>query len=180
MSAALIRPEWLQRAVGILGLSFPFVLFAIAGPRESISAYFHSPANVVFVGWLHMVALALAVYVGYDGGDKLLARAAACGLLVLIYIPTSSPRWALHLAGALVFFGAIAALCWRFGYGSRPKLFRGLSLGIVACIAWALVAGLTGGSIFAAEAVAVLLFGAAWLLKSWPLRGASQAGQRSA
>lgn len=170
MTPSLISPRWLQRAVGILGAAFPFVLVAFGGERESISAHYHGPARDIFVGWLSLIAGALAVYVGYDGGDKRCARAAAVGLLVLTYFPTGPglSGW-LHLAGALVFFGSSAALCWRFGYGSRPRLFRGLSLGIVACIAWALVAGLTGGSIFAPEAVAVLLFGAAWLAKAGAL-----------
>lgn len=165
MTPSLISPRWLQRAVGILGLSFPFVLVIFGGERESLSAHYHGPARDIFVGWLTLIAGALAVYVGYDGGDKRCARAAAVGLLVLTYAPTGGATGGLHLAGALVFFGAVAALTWRFGYGSRPRLFRGLSLGIVGCIAWALVAGLTGGSIFAPEAVAVLLFGAAWLVK---------------
>lgn len=166
MSAALIRPEWLQRVVGILGAAFPFVLVAAGGERESISAHYHGPARDIFVGWLSMIVLALAVYVGYDGGDKRCARAAAAGLLLLTYAPTGPglSGW-LHLAGALVFFGSIAALVWRFGKGSRPRTFRALSAGIVSCIAWATVAGVAGGSIYAPEALAVLLFGAAWIAK---------------
>lgn len=172
MTAALIRPEWLQRVVGILGAAFPFVLIAFGGERESLSAHYHGPARDIFVGWLSMIALALAVYVGHDGGDKWCARAAAAGLLLLTYAPTGpglSGR--LHLAGALVFFGSIAALVWRFGRGSRPRTFRAFSLGIVACIVWALIAGLSGGSILAPETVAVVLFGAAWLVKAraWSL-----------
>jgi len=165
MNASLISPQWLLRAVGVLGVLFPLALTIFGGERESLSAHYHGPARDIFVGWLSMIALALAVYKGYDGGDKQCARAAAVGLLVLTYAPTGGATGMVHLAGALVFFGAIAALTWRFGMGSRPRLFRGLSLGIVGCIAWALVAGLTGGSIFAPEAVAVLLFGAAWLVK---------------
>lgn len=174
MSAVLIRADWHQRVVGVLGLSFPFVLAIFGGERESLSAHYHGPANVVFVGWLHAIALALAVYVGYDGGDKRCARAAAAGLLLLTYAPTGPglSGW-LHLAGALGFFGSIAALVWRFGMGSRPRTFRALSLGIVACIAWALVAGLSGGSILAPETVAVVIFGGAWLVKGrvWARKG---------
>lgn len=166
MNASLISPQWLQRAVGVLGVLFPFALIVFGGERESLSAHYHGPARDIFVGWLHLIALALAVYKGYDGGDKRCARAAAVGLVVLVYAPTGGATGMVHLAGALVFFGAIAALCWRFGLGSRPRLFRGLSLGIFASITWAVVAGITGGSILAPEVLAVVMFGAAWLLKS--------------
>lgn len=165
MSPALISAQWLQRLVGALGLLFPVVLAAIAGERESISAYYHSPARDVFVGWLSAIVACLAVYRGYDGPDRTCARVAAVGLAVLTYAPTGGSTGLVHLAGALVFFGAVAMLVWRFGMGSRPRVFRGLSLGITACISWALVSGLTGGSIFWQEAGAVFLFGAAWLTK---------------
>lgn len=162
----LISVPWLRRTVGLLGVSLPLVLVIIAGERESISAFYHSPARDVFVGWLVLIAGALAAYRGHDAADKWCARVAAVGLGVLIYAPTGPGlEGKVHLAGALVFFGASAVLCWRFGKGSRPRTFRALSAGMVACIAWALAAGLSGGSIFAPEALAVVIFGAAWTLK---------------
>lgn len=166
MSPTLISAPWLQRVVGVLGVLFAVVLVALAGARESLSAYYHSPAHDVFVGWLVLIAGALASYRGYDAGDRWCARVAAAGLLVLTYAPTGGSTGGMHLAGALVFFLAIACLTWRFGKGSRPRTFRALSLGIVGCIAWALAAGLTGGPIFAPETLAVELFGAAWLAKA--------------
>lgn len=165
MSATIISIPWLRRVVGLLGVSLPLVLVIIAGERESISAFYHSPARDVFVGWLVAIAVCLAAYRGHDAADKWCARVAAAGLLVVAYVPTGGATGPYHLAGALVFFGASAALCWRFGKGSRPRTFRALSAGMVACIAWALAAGLAGGSIFAPEALAVVLFGAAWSLK---------------
>lgn len=166
MSPALISPQWLQRVVGLLGVLFPFALGIIGGERESLSAHYHGPARDVFVGWLTAIMLCLAAYRGYDAGDRWCARIAAAGLLVLTYSPTGAGlAGKAHLVGALVFFGSAAALCWRFGMGSRPRTFRALSAGMVACIVWALAAGLTGGSIFAPEALAVLIFGAAWTLK---------------
>jgi len=165
MTPQLISVPWLRRVVGLLGVLLPLVLVAIAGERESISAFYHSPARDVFVGWLTLIAGCLAAYRGFDAADKWCARVAAAGLLVLTYLPTGGATGAYHLAGALTFFGASAALCWRFGFGSRPKTFRALSVAMVACIAWALAAGISGGSIFAPEAVAVALFGWAWLIK---------------
>lgn len=169
MSPQLISAAWQQRLVGVLGVAFPFVLLGLAGPRESISSCYHHPAaHDVFVGWLTAIAVALAVYRGYDGPDRICARVAAAGLLVLTYVPTGGSTGGVHLAGALTFFAAVAMLTWRFGMGSRPRTFRALSLGIAACIAWALVAGIGGGSIFWQEAGAVVLFGAGWL---WKARG---------
>ncbi len=166
MTPTLISVPWLRRVVGLLGVSLPLVLVIIAGERESISAYYHSPARDVFVGWLVAIAVCLAAYRGFDAADAWCARVAAAGLLVLTFSPTGAGMAGkAHLAGALVFFGASAALCWRFGMGSQPKTFRALSAGIVASIAWAVVAGVTGGSIFAPEALAIVLFGAAWTLK---------------
>ena len=174
MSATLISVPWLRRVVGALGVSLAFVLDAIAGPLDSISAYYHSPARDVFVGWLTLIAGCLMAYRGHDAADKWCARVAAVGLFALTYSPTGPDFWGkVHLCGALVFFGAAAALCWRFGMGSRPRTFRALSVGMVACIGWALAAGLAGGSIFAPEAVAVLIFGGAWLVKGriWERQG---------
>lgn len=165
MTPTLISVPWLRRVVGLLGVSLPLVLVIIAGERESISAFYHSPARDIFVGWLTAIAVLLAAYRGHDAADANCARIAAVGLLVLAYLPTGGATGPFHLAGALTFFGAASVLCWRFGYGSRPKTFRALSLGMVACILWALLAGISGGSIFAPEAVAVLIFGGAWLHK---------------
>lgn len=165
MTATLISVPWLRRVVGLLGVLLPLALAVIAGERESISAYYHSPARDVFVGWLVLIAGCLAAYRGHDAADKWCARVAAAGLLVVAYAPTGGATGPYHLAGALVFFAAAAALCWRFGMGSQPKTFRGLSVAMAACIAWAMLAGISGGSIFAPEALAVVLFGVAWTLK---------------
>lgn len=166
MNPTLISVPWLRRVVGLLGVLLPLVLVIIAGERESISAFYHSPARDVFVGWLTLIAGCLAAYRGFDAADKWCARVAAIGLFALTYSPTGPDVWGkVHLAGALTFFGASAVLCWRFGFGSRPKTFRALSVAMAACIAWALLAGLSGGSIFAPEALAVVIFGAAWSAK---------------
>lgn len=166
MTPTIISVQWLRRCVGILGVSLPLVLMGIAGPQESISAYYHTAGHDVFVGWLSLICGALAAYRGYDRSDRWCARVAALGLVAVIFAPTGDDwRGWVHLAGALVFFGAVAMLTWRFGKGSRPRTFRALSLAIAGCIAWALLAGMTGGSIYWQEAGAVVLFGWAWAIK---------------
>ena len=59
MTPTLISVPWLRRVVGLLGVLLPLALVVIAGERESISAYYHSPARDVFVGWLVAIAVLL-------------------------------------------------------------------------------------------------------------------------
>lgn len=166
MSATLISVPWLRRVVGALGVSLPLVLVTIAGERESISAYYHSPARDVFVGWLVAIAVCLAAYRGHDAADRWLARIAGAALVVVALSPSGDGAAGVyHGAAALLFFAAVSWLTWRFGLGSRPRTFRALSFGILACIAWAVLARVLGVSLFAPEALAVVLFGAAWTLK---------------
>lgn len=108
MTPQLISVPWLRRVVGLLGVLLAPVLVVIAGERESISAFYHSPARDVFVGWLVLIAGALAAYRGHDAADKWCARVAAAGLLVVAYVPTGGATGPYHLAGALTFFGASA------------------------------------------------------------------------
>ena len=155
----------LRLAIGVLGVLLPFVLVAVAGERESISAYYHSPARDVFVGALTAIACLLLAYRGYDRGDRVCSALAGVALLVVAYVPVGGATGPWHLAGSVAFFGSVAVLADRFGRGGKRRTFRGLALGIVGCIAWATVAGVAGGSIYAPEALAVLLFGAAWIFK---------------
>jgi hypothetical protein len=167
MNTLVIDCLRLRRAVGALGALLPFALLAIAGPQESLSAYYHTAARDVFVGALCTIAALLAAYRGYDRGDRICSRAAAAALLVVAFSPTGDDLlgWA-HLAGAVVFFLAVAALCWRFGFGGyRVRTFRALAGFIVGAVAASAVCSALGMSIMAAESVAVVAFGAGWLIK---------------
>ena len=163
----LISHLRLRRWVGWLGVLLVPVLLAIAGPRESISAYYHSPARDVFVGVLALIAGLLAAYRGHDAGDRRCSGAAAAGLLLVAMCPVGSPLFGpVHTAGAVVFFGAVAALAWRFGFGGyRVRTFRGLAVGIAASLGAAVLCSVLGLPIVAPEAAGVVLFGAAWLVK---------------
>lgn len=155
----------LRLAIGVLGVLLPFVLAAVAGERESISAYYHSPARDVFVGALTAIACLLLAYRGYDRGDRICSALGGLGLLVVAYVPTGGATGPYHLGGALVFFGSVAVLADRFGLGGQRRTFRSLACVIAGGIVWALVAGVSGGSIYLPESVAVVAFGAAWLRK---------------
>lgn len=160
----------LRRAVGLLGLALPLLLLAIAGPQESLSAYYHSPARLlgvvsardVFVVVLALVAALLAVYRGYDRGDRVCARVAAAALALVALVPVGGHTGLAHELLAVVFFVASATLCVRFGYGGyRVKTFRALA----GVIVLALAAAAAGAPLLLVEAVAVWAFGLAWLLK---------------
>ncbi|HRI16885.1 MAG TPA: hypothetical protein PL196_00025 [Burkholderiaceae bacterium] len=162
MQPLLIDYLRLRRAVGALGVLLPFALLAIAGPRESLSAYYYSPARDVLVGVLCIVAALLAAYRGHDRGDRICSATAAVGLVVVALFPTGGATHAVHLAGAGLFFAAVVALCERFGRGGyRPRTF--LSLGAV--MAAALLAGAPGAPRMLCESVAVVAFGAEWMVK---------------
>ena len=75
--ATLIGYLTVRRAVGVLGISLPFVLWwvgtiALDIPRQvDISSYYHTPLGDVFVGALCAIAVFLFSYRGYPhGGDK--------------------------------------------------------------------------------------------------------------
>ena len=157
----------LRRWVGWLGATLPLVLLAIAGPRESISAYYHSPARDVFVGQLVLIAGLLAAYRGHDAGDRRCSAAAAAGLLLVALCPAGAPLFGpVHTAGAVVFFVAVAMLAARFGRGGyRPRTFRALAGGIAASLAAAALCSALGLPIVVPEAAGVVLFWAAWLIK---------------
>lgn len=163
----LISHLRLRRWVGWLGVLLVPVLLAIAGPRESISAYYHSPARDVFVGLLTLMAGLLASYRGHDAGDRRCSGAAAAGLLLVAMCPVGSPLFGpVHTAGAVVFFVAVAVLAERFGRGGyRRDLFTALAGCIFGSLIASVICSLLGVPILVSEAAGVVLFGAAWLVK---------------
>ncbi len=168
----------LRRAVGIVGLALPLVLFSIAGPRESLSAYYFSPARDVFVGLLFLLGGMLWAYRGHDHGDRVCSAVASVGLAVVALAPTGDGiAGKAHLAGAGAFFLASAFLADRFGRGGyRPRTFRALGLGIVASLGTVIL----GVPVVLAEAGALVCFGAAWMVKGRALEALASASSRPA
>ncbi len=87
----------LRRAIGILGILFPFILvigsMATGGCREiqpSISDYYHTNMRDVFVGILCAVALFLFSYRGYNYQDNIAGNLACIFALVVAFFPTSA------------------------------------------------------------------------------------------
>jgi heme A synthase len=131
-----------RRFIGYIGLALPWLLILIVlwrdGPLvweglDSVSAYYYTGANALFVGMLFVLALFLFAYEGYKNKyqkhDRRWAKAAALGALLVAFFPTAAPqvegitalawwtKWVgwLHFGGAFLLFGAFAVFClWLF------------------------------------------------------------------
>lgn len=99
-AALYVRSYLLTRTVvGVLGVLLPVALvageaFGVPGPvqvRDSLSAYYHTGLQDVFVGSLSVVAVLLATYLAGQPGtwDFLLSLAAGVALLVVVAFPTA-------------------------------------------------------------------------------------------
>jgi len=159
----------LRRAVGALGVLLPVALLLVAGPQDSLSAYYATPARDLFVGVLWTIGALLLAYRGHDRGDRIVSAVSGLALLLVAMAPVGGPAHALHVGAAVVFFTSTAAMCERFGRGGyRRRTFLGLG----ATILLALLAAAAGAPLLLAESVAVVAFGAAWLLKGRALETA--------
>lgn len=93
----LISYNHLRKIIGILGISFPFVMIigtvCITGCNEiqsSISIYYHTAMRNIFVGFLCAIAIFLYTYKGYEQVDNIVATLAGLFALGLAFIPTSA------------------------------------------------------------------------------------------
>ncbi len=95
----IIHFLWLRRSIGILGILLPFVLVVGNGllcPEvkwlDSISAYYHTKMQNVFVGVLSVIAILLFTYRGPKGEDSTLSNLASLFCFGVAYFPTSIPN----------------------------------------------------------------------------------------
>lgn len=116
--ALVISYLTLRRIVGLLGISFPFVLFVGAlllfgtGMQGSMSAYYHTGMRDVFVGTLWVIGFFLLSYKGW-GHDNIIGNLACMFAVGTAVFPTrpegavsrgSAVAGYLHLAFAALFF----------------------------------------------------------------------------
>ena len=114
---------FMRKAIGILGISFPFILIIgslITGGcneiQSSISSYYYTKMRDVFVGILCAVALFLFSYKGYDYRDNIAANLGCIFALGVAFFPCG-PDYplpngcqltsALHLVSAALFFAVL-------------------------------------------------------------------------
>lgn len=109
----------LRKAIGIIGISLPFVLalgkmlLESPGIQSSVSAYYYTVMRDVFVGSMCAIAMFLMSYRGYERQDALAGRLACIFALGLALLP-AAPEFnatqqarlvgALHLTFAVSFF----------------------------------------------------------------------------
>lgn len=131
-----------RQLIGYIGLALPwllilFVLWRDGRPvwegLDSVSAYYYTGANALFVGMLFVLGLFLTAYEGYDNKfqkwDRLLARIAAVAAVLVASFPTAAPQvegikalawwrpWigGIHLGAAFVLFVTFAVFSlWLF------------------------------------------------------------------
>lgn len=131
-----------RQLIGYIGLALPWLLILIVLLRDgwtvwegldSVSAYYYTGANALFVGMLFVLGLFLAAYEGYDNKfqkwDRRFARSAAVAAVLVALFPTAAPEvkgitplawWGpwigrIHLGAAFVLFVIFAMFClWLF------------------------------------------------------------------
>ena len=115
----------LRRAVGILGLTFPFILvlggFLNDTPiQTSVSDYYHTSMRDIFVGILFAVATFLLAYKGYERKDAIAGNIAGVCAIGVALVPTTpdinpTDRQELmgmfHLIFAAGYFCTLAYFC---------------------------------------------------------------------
>lgn len=164
----------------------------------SISAYYWTGAVSLFVGLLAALSLFLVTYRGYANASHAYDRAAAIvagvAAAVVALFPTTPPAgiaplpwWSgwiatLHASAAIVLFAMFAffslVLFRKSAVAGEPPadkrrrngIYLACGIGILANMAWALVAGRAGRSIFWPESLALIFFALSWLTKGRALR----------
>jgi len=87
----------LRRAIGVIGISLPFVLVVGKwvlegwGIQPSISAYYHTSMRDVFVGAICATGVFLLTYRGYDRTDDLAGTLGCLFAVGLALFPTTPP-----------------------------------------------------------------------------------------
>jgi hypothetical protein len=95
VSSLVISYVTLRRAIGVLGLLFPFLVSLGAllifgtGLQESISAYYYTGTRDVFVGSLWAIGFFLFSYRGYEIQDRIAGKLAWAFALGVALFPTS-------------------------------------------------------------------------------------------
>ena len=208
-----------RQLIGVQGVLLPVLVVIVARFRpttdlpgthllNSISAYYYTGANAVFVGVLAALSVFLITYRGYandaQSRDRWAARIAGTMAALAAFFPTGSPTpgtrpewWTeevgkLHLlfAGLLfvsfIYFSLFLFPKTRPGrvLSGRDKKIRNAAYylcgaGMVGCIMWIIINKyVSGRSIFWPEALALEFFGISWLVKGRADRMAIAAAKR--
>jgi hypothetical protein len=169
------------------------------GLLDSISDYYYSAMRNVFVGSLTAFAVFLASYRGYARIDNRLTNLGAVLVIGVAFFPTSpgpdataQQRWVgvvhyLLASGFFITIALISLLLFTRSDGTLPtprkllrnKVYRVCGVIILACVAIVLLLHVVDESralaglhpVFWVETIAVVAFGASWLVKSEVILG---------
>ncbi len=190
--------------IGLLGFFLPLLVYLFAGDRptdglcrwtllESVSSYYYTGADGVFVGVIFALALFLFTYRGYKEvrADRIVGGLGGSAALVVALFPTGAPEglcapswWhkstgiAHYVAATTLFISFILFSLWLFRKsdieipGDRPSdkrarngVFLVCGLIMIACVLWAGGASLAHRAIFWPETIAIEAFAVSWLVK---------------
>lgn len=184
----------LRRIIGLLGLLLPALLAGTAAALDgqalqpSLSAYYHTGARDLFVLVLGAIGVALLAYRGHDRSDVRATRVAGLCALAVALLPTEPALGATamqqaigaaHATSAGAFFttmGYISLVLFRRTDQPHPtaaKLRRNRVYAVAGTIVLGCVIALgalhlvaeRSPLVFWIESLAVMAFGAAWLVK---------------
>ena len=197
-SAQVYSYHALRKAVGWIGILFPFVLvlghiiiFGGDTLLQNISVYYHTGMRDLFVGAICAVALFLFFYKGYDRWDNIAANLAGFFALGIAFFPTvkeGAYDWVatVHYYAAACFFVILALISlFLFTRGeprpsemkrNRNVIYRACGITMLVSMAAIEIFFLFfnknhEGSKFVlfAETVTLIAFGMSWLTKGGTL-----------
>jgi len=178
----------LRLLMGVIALSMPFVVRALAGESlSSISASYYTAARDAFVGMLFVVGAFLWAYNGHTPSEATASKVAALAALCVAVFPTTCSdcqvtlvSW-VHYIAAVVLFSILAYFCLGpfrertkgqpGKKGRRAKIYFICGWVMVLCMVAAVLAKLVLSPelmdrleiTFWAEATALVAFGVAWI-----------------
>jgi uncharacterized membrane protein YiaA len=184
----------LRRAIGMLGISLPIILFTwgVLGQRlwlDTISAYYSLRARDALVGCLCTIGCFLFTYHGHDDHDNLVTHVAgSCAVLVAL-VPSihSGIQHTLHFVFAATLFVLLAYISYfRFtrqddqpteAKVTRNRVYRRCAVAMIVSVGLIPVVDLTHLTvrlalvrpIFLLETLALWAFGLSWLVKGGTL-----------
>jgi len=184
----------LRRAIGILGISLPIILFTwgLLGERvwlDSISAYYSLRARDALVGCLCTIGCFLFTYHGHDSHDNVAAHGAGICAVLVALLPSTHPgvQHALHFVFSATLFVLLAYIAYfRFTRQDneptaakllRNRVYRGCAVAMIVCVALIPLFDLTHLTArlaavrptFSLETLALWAFGLSWLVKGGAL-----------
>lgn len=162
----------LRKAVGILGMALPFLLFFgyLLFEKDctfppSISHFYYTDMGNLFVGTLCGVSLFLFCYNGHDKGDMIASKIAALFALLVAMFPTNFGSYAdmkcsrivngtngfsngLHYVAASILFSTFAFFCLvqftKTDKRGRPAAPKRTRNGIYRVCGWTILACIAG------------------------------------